>query len=86
LPFRVDALVLMPNHPHSIWTTPTDDCDYSQRWGIVKKPFTQAWLASVGAEQTVTAARLRDRRRGGWQRRFWEHALRDEDDYQRHFD
>jgi len=86
LPFKVDALVLMPDHLHSIWTMPTDDCDYSKRWGIVKKHFTQAWLALDGNEQTVTASQLRYRRRGVWQRRFWEHALHDEDDFQRHFD
>ena len=86
LPFRVDALVMLPDHVHAIWTLPTDDCDYSKRWGIIKKHFTQTWLASGGTEQSVTASRLRYRRRGVWQRRFWEHALRDERDYQTHFD
>jgi len=86
LPFRVDALVILPDHIHAIWTLPTDDCDYSKRWGIIKKHFTQSWLALGGAEQSVTASRLRYRRRGIWQRRFWEHALRDERDYQNHLD
>ena len=86
LPFRVDALVILPNHVHAIWTLPTDDFDYSKRWGIIKKYFTQTWLALGGTEQPVTASRLRYRRRGVWQRRFWEHALRDERDYQNHFD
>jgi putative transposase len=86
LPFRVDALVMLPDHVHAIWTLPTNDSDYSKRWGIVKKHFTQNWLASGGAEQLVTASRLRYRRRGIWQRRFWEHALRDERDYQNHLD
>jgi REP-associated tyrosine transposase len=86
LPFRVDALVMLPDHIHAIWTLPIVDCDYSKRWGIVKKHFTQTWLASGGTEQSVTASRLRYRRRGIWQRRFWEHALRDERDYQNHLD
>lgn len=86
LPFRVDALVMLPDHIHSIWTMPTDDCDYSKRWGIIKRHFTQTWLALGGVEQSVTASRLRYRRRGVWQPRFWEHALRDERDYQNHFD
>ena len=86
LPFRVDALVMLPDHIHTIWTLPTDDCDYSKRWGIIKKHFTQSWLTLGGAEQPVTASRLRYRRRGVWQRRFWEHALRDERDYQNHLD
>ncbi len=86
LPFRVDALVILPDHIHAIWTLPPDDCDYSKRWGVIKKHFTQHWLALGGAEQSVTASRLRYRRRGIWQRRFWEHALRDELDYQNHLD
>jgi putative transposase len=85
-PFRVDALVMLPDHVHAIWTMPDDDFDYSKRWGIVKKHFTQTWLTLGGTEQSVTASRLRYRRRGVWQRRFWEHALRDERDYQTHFD
>jgi putative transposase len=86
LPFRVDALVMLLDHIHTIWTLPPDDCDYSKRWGIIKKHFTQTWLTLGGTEQSVTASRLRYRRRGVWQRRFWEHALHDERDYQTHFD
>lgn len=86
LPFHLDALVMLPDHLHAIWTLPQDDCDYSKRWGIIKKHFTQNWLAMGGAEQAVTASRLRYRRRGIWHRRFWEHALRGERDYQNHFD
>ena len=86
LPFQVDALVMLPDHLHTIWTLPNDDCDYSKRWGIIKKHFTQTWLNGGGAEQSVTASNLRYRRRGVWQRRFWEHALHDERDYQNHFD
>jgi putative transposase len=85
-PFQIDALVMLPDHIHSIWTLPTSDCDYSKRWGIIKKHFTQNWLALGGVEQSVTASRLRYRRRGVWQPRFWEHTLRDERDYQNHFD
>ena len=86
LPFHVDALVILPDHIHAIWTLPTDDCDYSKRWGIIKKHFTQTWLSLGGSEQPVSASRLHCRRRGVWQRRFWEHALRNERDYQNHFD
>ena len=53
---------------------------------LSKKHFSQSWLASGGIEQTVTRARQNNRRRGIWQRRFWEHTLRDEQDYARHFD
>jgi putative transposase len=86
LPFYVDALVILPDHIHAIWTLPTNDSDYSKRWGMIKKHFTQHWLALGGNEETVTNSKLRYRRRGIWQRRFWEHTLRDEQDYQNHFD
>lgn len=86
LPFAVDALVILPDHIHTIWTLPPNDGDFSKRWGIIKKHFTQHWLARGGTEQTQTASRLRNRRRGVWQRRFWDHLLRDEGDYQNHFD
>jgi putative transposase len=53
---------MLPDHVHAIWTLPADDCDYSKRWGIVKKHFTQTWLASGCTEQSVTASGLRYRR------------------------
>lgn len=86
LPFQIDGLVMLPDHVHAIWTMPADDCDYSKRWGIVKKRFTQIWLESGGPEQTISASRIHRRRRGIWQPRFWEHLIRDERDYQNHFD
>ncbi len=84
--FSVDALVLLPNHLHAIWTLPPGDCDYSKRWGFVKKYFTQHWLAVKGSEQPVSLSKQHQRRRGVWQRRFWEHTLRDERDYAQHLD
>lgn len=86
LPFHIDALVMLPNHIHAIWTLPPNDSDYSKRWGIVKKYFTSQWLALGGEETAISASKLRYRRRGIWQRRFWEHTLRDEQDYSDHFD
>ena len=85
-PFHADALVMLPDHIHAIWTLPADDCDYSKRWGIIKKHFTQSWLNLNGQEQQISLSKQRYRRRGVWQRRFWEHTLRDQQDYNRHFD
>ena len=85
-PFRVDALVMLRDHLHAIWTLPSDDADYSKRWGTIKKHFTQSWLAAGGGEQPCTDSCRRYRRRGIWQQRFWEHTLRDERDYTRHLD
>lgn len=85
-PFRIDALVLLNDHLHAIWTLPPGDTDYSKRWGWIKKEFTKAWLAADGGEQPRSSSRLHQRRRGVWQRRFWEHTLRDEQDFERHCD
>jgi len=85
-PFRVDAMVMLPEHIHAIWTLPPDDCNFSKRWGAIKKHFTDAWLDLGGAEKPRSDSRLRRRRRGVWQRGFWDHVLRDERDYKRHFD
>ena len=85
-PFQIDALVLLPDHLHAIWTLPQGDQDYPQRWGWIKKEFSKAWLSAGGAEQGVRPSQVRQRRRGIWQRRFWEHTIRDEEDFRRHFD
>jgi putative transposase len=84
--FRLDALVLLDDHLHAMWTLPDGDTDYSMRWGFIKKEFIKAWLLADGIEQPRSKSRVQQRRRGLWQRRFWEHALRDENDYARHFD
>lgn len=85
-PFRIDAIVLLEEHLHAIWTLPPGDTHYSARWGWIKKEFTKAYLAAGGGEQARSVSRFRQRRRGVLQRRFWEHTLRDEEDYARHFD
>jgi len=81
-PFRV----LLDNNLHAILTLPEVDKRYSARWGWIKKEFTKTYLAAGGNEQARSGSRIRQRRRGVLQRRFWEHALRDEEDYARHFD
>ncbi len=86
LPVRVIAIVLLPEHLHTIWTMPPDDTDYSARWNWIKGEFTKIWLHSGGREQPSRASRQQERRRGVWQRRFWEHTIRDEEDLEAHFD
>ena len=85
-PFRTDAMVLLEEHLHAIWTLPAGDTRYSARWSWIKKEFTKAYLATGGQEQTRSKSRIRQGRRGVLQPRFWEHVLRDEEDYVRHFD
>jgi putative transposase len=85
-PFEVGAFVLLPDHLHAIWTLPAGDADFSTRWARVKRSFTRAWVAAGGWEGAVSDSRRQNRRRGVWQRRFWEHVIRDETDLRRHLD
>jgi len=85
-PFEVDAFVLLPDHLHAIWTLPEGDADFSTRWARIKRSFTSAWVAAGGCEGAVSDSRRLNRRRGVWQRRFWEHVIRDERDLERHVD
>ena len=80
-PFHIDAMVVLPDHLHAVWTMPEDDSDYSGRWRSIKSAFVRS-LRKDGMPINCNA-------RGEalvWQRRFWEHQIRDEDDLQRHVD
>jgi REP-associated tyrosine transposase len=81
-PFRIDAMVILPDHLHCLWTLPPGDADYATRWGLIKATFSRG----VATGETRTASRARRGERGLWQRRFWEHLVRDEEDYARHAD
>lgn len=85
-PFETIAIVLLWDHCHCIWSLPPTDHDFSTRWKKIKRHFTTAWLNSGGEESAVTQSQARRGHRGVWQRRFWEHLIRDEDDLERHFD
>jgi putative transposase len=85
-PFALEAIVLLPDHLHALWALPDGDSDYSTRWASIKARFTHEWLATGGQEQRRTGSRVRSRRRGVLQRRFWEHLIRDEEDFARHLD
>ena len=64
-PFTIDAIVLLPDHLHTLWTLPEGDANFSTRWAYLKKEFTKAWLAGGGAEGSVSESRQQNRRRGG---------------------
>jgi putative transposase len=81
-PFHIDAWVVLPEHMHCIWTLPPGDDDYSGRWRALKKHFTKA--VPPGEARSLT--RVRRAERGIWQRRFWEHTIRDDRDYATHLD
>ncbi|HMD89333.1 MAG TPA: transposase [Anaerolineaceae bacterium] len=85
-PFVIDAICLLPGHIHCIWTLPEGDTNYAIRWGEIKKRFTKAYLNQIGPGEQPNASRLKRGEATIWQRRFWEHTLRDLDDYHRHLD
>ena len=85
-PMRVDAIVLLPNHFHTIWSLPPGDSEYPKRLGWAKKEFTKQWLKIGGHEAPVSESRKRERRKGIWQPRYWEHTIEDVDDFDAHFD
>jgi putative transposase len=85
-PFDLEAGVLLDDHLHFLITLPPGDADFSTRVAAIKAGFTRAFLAAGGAEQPRSAARVRKRRRGVWQRWFWEHRIRDVEDLNRHLD
>ena len=79
-PFRIDAWVVLPEHMHCIWTLPEGDADYSLRWKEIKARFTK----SVGLFGPRSASKFAKGEAGLWQRRFWEHHIRDERDFTTH--
>lgn len=81
-PFTIDGIVVMPDHLHMIITLPPDDANYSQRLGFIKSSFSR----QIESLELIHASRQNKRERGIWQRRFWEHVIRDELDYSRHMD
>ncbi len=83
-PFRILAIVLLPDHLHTVWTLPEGDADYSLRWGKIKENFTRLFSPEVGdLDHPYSSSRLRHREANVWQRRFWEHTIRDDDDLKR---
>lgn len=81
-PFRMEAVVIMPDHLHCVWSLPVGDSDYSTRWGLIKAGFSRTLV--YGERRSMS--RTKRGERGIWQRRFWEHCIRDEEDYARHVD
>jgi putative transposase len=81
-PFSLDAIVVLPEHLHCIWTLPEGDADYPQRWRRIKATFSR----NLPDRNMRSRSKFLRGERGIWQRRYWEHMLRDEMDWQRHMD
>jgi putative transposase len=80
-PFRMDAVVVLPDHLHCLWVLPPGDTNFSERWGLIKAGFSR----TIEKGERVSVSRKKRGERGIWQRRFWDHMIRDDVDYQRHF-
>jgi len=79
-PFKLDAMVVLPEHLHLLMTLPKNDNDFAKRWMLVKSGFSR----SLPKQEPVSRSRAAKGERGIWQRRYWEHLIRNERDFARH--
>ena len=79
-PFEINAMAVLPDHLHAVWTLPVGDADFSTRWRLIKARFSMA----AGGSGFRSRSKRAKGERGLWQRRFWEHCLRDEADFAAH--
>lgn len=83
-PFTIDAFVLLPDHLHCIWTMPEGDRDFSIRWRLTKSYFSRKCDATH--KNIPSRSRRKKKEQAVWQRRFWEHLIRDEQDFVKHIE
>jgi putative transposase len=81
-PMEIVAMVILPDHLHAVWTLPSGDSNYPQRWSQIKGGFSRG----LNRAERIGNSRRRKRERGIWQRRYWEHQIRDDGDLERHID
>jgi len=79
--FEIEAIVILPDHLHSVWRLPETDADFSKRWMVIKRHFSTGLPIGI-----VNHSKVKKREKGVWQRRFWEHQIRDDEDWRRHID
>jgi putative transposase len=85
-PFEIEAMVVLPEHLHAIWRLPVDDNDFSTRWMLVKQAFTRGLQEQGLLDAESGGTRGTKGERSVWQRKFWEHQIQDEEEFQRHVD
>lgn len=78
--------VLLPDNLHSIWTLPLGDNDYPKRWGMIKAGFSKQAKFIFHRQEWMNETKTQRRESTIWQRRYWEHQIRNENDYRRHMD
>jgi len=81
-PFQIDAMVVLPDHLHALWTLPEGDGDYPTRWMLIKTGFSR----QMPKGERRSESRRAKGERGIGQRRYWKHLIRDDRDYARHAD
>ncbi len=79
-PFDIEAIVVLPEHLHTIWRLPKNDSDYANRWRLIKSAFSR----QLPKDEYIRPSRIKKQERGIWQRRYWEHYIRDEKDWIAH--
>ncbi len=80
--FKIDAIVILPEHLHCLWTLPENDADFSTRWRLIKSYFSRK--CQVDYQGKMTLSRKKKGEKAIWQRRFWEHQIRDDRDFINH--
>ena len=83
-PFGIDAIVVLPDHLHCMWTLPPGDTNFSTRWRLIKSTFSRSCPAVYKRQRNLS--RLDTKEQAIWQRRFWKHQIRDEQDFHKHLD
>jgi len=81
-PFKIEAITILPNHLHALWTLPAGDANFSTRWRLIKSHFSRH--CDLTCQGQISSSRQRKQEKAVWQRRFWEHQIRDEADYIQH--
>lgn len=81
-PFVIHAWVVLPEHMHCVIELPEGDADFKTRWMLIKMLFSRA----IPKDERRSETRINRRERGIWQRRYWEHLIKDETDYRAHID
>lgn len=86
LPFEINAWVLLPDHLHTIWTLPSRDANFAARWAMIKQYTSKSCRHLFEYDENICNSKSLRKEMSLWQRRFWEHLIRDDDDYEKHFD
>jgi putative transposase len=81
-PFETVAICVLPDHLHAIWSLPQGDAGFPERWRLIKRAFSRA----LPSPSVRSASKVAKRDKGIWQRRYWEHAIRSDEDLVRHVD